>query len=56
MLDKIGVAFILVILFLGYAVANPAGAAEVLIAGLVGAALGLSLIAFLKWRSLRLGK
>jgi len=56
MLDKIGLAFILAILFLLYAAANPAGAAEVLIAGLVGVALAHLLIAVLKWRSHRLGK
>ena len=39
MLDKIGVAFILAILFLVYALAKPTGAAEVLIALMVGAGL-----------------
>jgi membrane associated rhomboid family serine protease len=55
MLDKIGVAFILAILFLVYAVADPAGAAEALIGALAGVALGYLFIAFLQWRSHRLG-
>ncbi|MBU3971076.1 MAG: hypothetical protein KKG54_09770 [Alphaproteobacteria bacterium] len=54
MLDKIGVAFILAILFLGYAVASPSDAAEVLIGLLVGAALPLLAIAFCKWWSRRM--
>lgn len=55
MLDKIGVAFILAILFLAYAVASPAGAAEVLVAALVGAGLVHLAVGFFKWRSKRLG-
>lgn len=49
MLDKIGVALILAILFLAYALANPGGAAEVLIAALAGAGLVYVAVAFCKW-------
>lgn len=55
MLDKIGVAFVLAILFLAYGVASPEGAADVLVAALVGAGLVHLAVAFFKWRSKRLG-
>ena len=53
MLDKIGVAFILAILFLVYALAKPTGAAEVLIALMVGAGLVYLAVAFCQWWSHR---
>ena len=53
MLDKMAVAFVLGILFLIYAVANPTDAAEVVIAFLVGAALVYSVATFCQWWSHR---
>lgn len=49
MLDKVGVAFIFAILFLAYAVASPADAAEVLIAALAGASLVYIVVALCEW-------